>query len=468
MVELATVENQTEPGVECSHRKGPFSLWFGIPRRFRVCLRCGALKIGPNSAILAANHLELDTASAPANPAAGKVRLYAVSDSSTRMRDSGGSETDLAAGSSAHAAAQHNAATLPSGFNENLGAAYIDAGEIAAPANPAANIRRIFVDSLDGKLKIRTPGGSSVSLEEQGGGATFGVPTGDIDIGDAAAEGASANSTRADHQHAFPAPAAAYPLDVAAVEGDGVATTPARADHVHAHGSGYSSDAHHLEAHSIASHSTKDHSELDGVDPDDHHPQGHTFASHTGDVVAVADGGTALGTQPNIEASISAASLKGTGTNGAGDADKLPESRELATNLINIDYLAFDQSDEQNAFFVYSLPTGWNEGTITFRVKWTSASGSGTFVAGLKALAVSNDGAMDAAWGAEITVTDTLLAADDCHISPESTALTIGGTPAEGDLILFNLARKTGSDTLTADAQLLEIILTFTRASYTD
>ena len=79
--------------------------------------------------------------------------------------------------------------------------------------------------------------------------AGFAVPTGVIDIGDAAAEGAGATHSRSDHQHGFTAPSAGYPLDVAAAEADGTATTPARSDHGHAHGSGYSPDAHHARSH---------------------------------------------------------------------------------------------------------------------------------------------------------------------------------------------------------------------------
>jgi hypothetical protein len=82
------------------------------------------------------------------------------------------------------------------------------------------------------------------------GSPSFGIPTGNIDIGDSAIEGTSGDSTRADHQHAFTAPGAGYPQDVAATESDGTATTPARSDHVHAHGSGYSEDAHHTKLHS--------------------------------------------------------------------------------------------------------------------------------------------------------------------------------------------------------------------------
>ena len=79
--------------------------------------------------------------------------------------------------------------------------------------------------------------------------AGFAAPTGAVDIGDAAAEGAGATHSRSDHQHQFSAPSAGYPLDVAAAEADGTATTPARSDHGHAHGSGYSPDAHHARSH---------------------------------------------------------------------------------------------------------------------------------------------------------------------------------------------------------------------------
>lgn len=151
----------------------------------------------------------------------------------------------------AHGAAKHTGNVLPDA-SQDLGANYMDVDGISAPSDPSAGVRRLFVDSVDGKLKVRTEGGSSVSLEEQGGGVSFGAPTGDIDIGDSAAEGSSSDATRADHQHAFTAPSAGYPQDVAETEVDGTATTPARSDHVHAHGSGYLPDAHHAESHAAA------------------------------------------------------------------------------------------------------------------------------------------------------------------------------------------------------------------------
>ena len=112
--------------------------------------------------------------------------------------------------------------------------------QIALKGTPASADELVIEDSAASWAKKRI----AISTLPAGSPA-FGAPTGDIDIGDAAVEGTSGDSTRADHQHAFSAPGAGYPLDVALAEDDGTATTPARSDHVHAHGSGYAADAHH-------------------------------------------------------------------------------------------------------------------------------------------------------------------------------------------------------------------------------
>ena len=194
---------------------------------------------GGNALTLTGDTLDFDGGAAPGGELGGTWAVPAVdathSGSAHHAQD--------------HGSADHSGAVLPGETNESFGAFYADMAEIVAPANPAASTRRVFVDSSDGKLKVRTSGGASVSLEEQGGGVTFGPPSGNIDIGDAQVEGVSGNATRADHQHVFTAPSAGYPLDVAAAEADGAATTPARSDHVHAHGSGYSPDAHHARSH---------------------------------------------------------------------------------------------------------------------------------------------------------------------------------------------------------------------------
>lgn len=54
--------------------------------------------------------------------------------------------------------------------NLDFGAFYQDIGEIVVPANPGANIRRLFVDQATGEISVRTSAGATVSLEGGGGG----------------------------------------------------------------------------------------------------------------------------------------------------------------------------------------------------------------------------------------------------------------------------------------------------------
>ncbi|KKL87441.1 hypothetical protein LCGC14_1934640, partial [marine sediment metagenome] len=86
----------------------------------------------------------------------------------------------------------------------------------------------------------------------------------------------------------------------------------------------------------------------------------------------------------------------------------------------------------------------------------------------LKAVALTNDDALDASWGTAQNVTDTFLAQNDVHITGESSALTIGGTPAEGDIIIFDLSRDVASDDLAGDADIIGIRLILTRDNIGD
>jgi hypothetical protein len=77
---------------------------------------------------------------------------------------------------------------------------------------------------------------------------------------------------------------------------------------------------------------------------------------------------------------------------------------------------------------------------------------------------MSDDDALDAAWGTGQTSTDTLIAANDVHTGPESAAITIAGSPAENDLVFFQIRRNVAdaSDTLGVDARLIAIRLFIT------
>jgi hypothetical protein len=143
-------------------------------------------------------------------------------------------------------------------------------------------------------------------------------------------------------------------------------------------------------------------------------------------------------------------------TNGAASG-----TTESTTNDVMNKTLDFDTTTSEGAQFTVAFPKGWNEGTVTFVPYWTAASGSGTVIWTLAGVALSDDDAIDTAFGTSQSSTDTLLTALDIHVGPESSAITIAGTPAAGDIVYFQVTRDT-SDTLGVDAKLIGIKLIYT------
>lgn len=139
-------------------------------------------------------------------------------------------------------------------------------------------------------------------------------------------------------------------------------------------------------------------------------------------------------------------------------------SVDSGSNDVEYKVLDFDTSTQEFAQFAVRMPKSWNEGTVTFAPYWTAASGSGGVVWALQGVALSDDDALNTAFGTEQTSTDTLITAADVHVGPTSAAITIAGTPAAGDLTFFRVKRNPsdGSDTLGVDARLLGVALFFT------
>lgn len=159
---------------------------------------------------------------------------------------------------------------------------------------------------------------------------------------------------------------------------------------------------------------------------------------------------------------VGAVSIKPSLTNGSADIF----ATTSGSGLPDIIYLAFDATTEESGQFFIAMPTNWNEGTITFKFHWAHPATTTNFgvVFGLKGLARSNDDAIGTAFGTEVMVTDTGGTTHDFYTSDESTAVTIGGTPAAGDGLFFKVSRKTGEagDTMAVDAWLLGITCYFT------
>lgn len=143
---------------------------------------------------------------------------------------------------------------------------------------------------------------------------------------------------------------------------------------------------------------------------------------------------------------------------------------ETTTNKVMVKTLDFDASTDEFAQFAIRMPKSWNEGTVTAAFLWSNASGTGNVVWGLQAVAISDDDALDAAFGTAQTVTDSVTAAGDLMQSAATSAITIAGTPAAGDLVVFQAYRDAdnGSDTLAGDARLHGVTLFYTIDTMTD
>lgn len=196
------------------------------------------------------------------------------------------------------------------------------------------------------------------------------------------------------------------------------------------------------------------------------------YSATSGYVVSSNDSlGTTMWTQQTLDISISAASMMGTDTDGAGDASNLPERIEIAPSGMNIDFMAFDGGTNENAFFTLSLPYGWDEGAVTFRTKWSVAAGSAgdTVIWQLKGVALEDgDDLTTPPFCTPTEITDSVINTDRMHISPKSGDMILGGNPVRGDSCHFILTRDAANDTHATDARLHELILTFNRRSPTD
>ncbi len=151
-----------------------------------------------------------------------------------------------------------------------------------------------------------------------------------------------------------------------------------------------------------------------------------------------------------------------------------PVAAQLETSSEAINFKVFDYADSIDlyAHFNVAFSKAWNLGTITFQIWWSSVATDTDGVAwGLQAVSVSDGAAPDTPFGTPIVVIDNAQStASEVYVSAESAAVTIGNTPADGDICYFRLFRDVddGADTMTEDARLIGIKLFFTEDTLVD
>lgn len=132
--------------------------------------------------------------------------------------------------------------------------------------------------------------------------------------------------------------------------------------------------------------------------------------------------------------------------------------------------LDFDTSSGEFALTAVAMPKSWNEGTVTFKVYWTNTGGSSTqtIAFNINARAFSDDDPFNTAFSGSVAATDTFIAQNDLHITAETTALTIDGSPAAEDLVVIRIGRDTPNDNLSGDVNLIGVMMYVTLNAATD
>lgn len=162
---------------------------------------------------------------------------------------------------------------------------------------------------------------------------------------------------------------------------------------------------------------------------------------------------------------LTSGALKSTTTAGAASG-----SIETTTNKVNFTTWDFDSTSTEYVYFAMPMPSSWNEGTVSFRAVGATSSLTGNAVMVLQGVGISSGDTMDAAYGTGQTSTLSLSATTTLQRGPESSAITVAGTPQASDTVNFRLYRdaQNVADTLQGDARITGVELFITTDTGTD
>ncbi len=146
---------------------------------------------------------------------------------------------------------------------------------------------------------------------------------------------------------------------------------------------------------------------------------------------------------------------------------------ETTATRPDMQVLDFDSSTQEYAQFSVAMPKSWNEGTVTAQFYWTHATAVSTDVIwGIQGLCVSDNDTIDTTYGTAQTVTDTFHnTAEDLAVTAATSAITLAGTPAAGDLAFFQVYRDAdagGDTTNSTDARLIGVKINYTTNATND
>ena len=137
---------------------------------------------------------------------------------------------------------------------------------------------------------------------------------------------------------------------------------------------------------------------------------------------------------------------------------------ETTTHKKNYDYYAFDKTTDEFVEFSVVMRPGWDRSTVKAKFYWipgTGASNAETVKWGIGGIAIADDAVIDVALGTPVEVADTVTAGTtgDLLISGATDAITVGGSPALGNLVHFKAHRDPDTDDMAGDALLVGVTI---------
>jgi hypothetical protein len=189
---------------------------------------------------------------------------------------------------------------------------------------------------------------------------------------------------------------------------------------------------------------------------------GNAVVTHSSGILNVSTGalqvgGTAVSLQGKQTIWVPASDMTPAAANGAAATTR-------AINTITTEFLAFDTTTSESAYFNVAFPKSWNEGTVTAQVFWTTTGGGAaqTIEFEISGGCFANDAAINVTGiGTAVAHTDTWIADDDVHVTAEGSAITLSNAAVD-TVAWFRIVRDVGNDTLAVDAELIGVKLFYT------
>jgi len=139
---------------------------------------------------------------------------------------------------------------------------------------------------------------------------------------------------------------------------------------------------------------------------------------------------------------------------------------QVETTALRPDLKVLDFAAAADDFAQFSIvwPDSWDKGTITFKAFFTvTGTDTGTVSWGLSGVAITDDETINTEFPTPTVTTAKAHSgtSNDLNVTDESDAVTISGTPANADMVFFQLNRDVSADNQSGDARLLGIKINF-------